>query len=315
MLAPICLFTYNRLAETKQTVEALQKNFLATQSHLIIFSDGAKNERSNSKITAVRQYLKTIDGFKSIKIYESQKNKGLAGSIIEGVTKTIEEYGKVIVLEDDLITSQNFLNFMNKALDHYATKEIIKSINGFSPEIKKLKTGTPDVYFQTRTFPWGWATWKNRWSSEIFSKEKIKKEINDDKNILRVFKKDCGNDIAKMLLDSISGKNDSWYVRWVFEHYRTQALALYPKYTLVGNSGFNENGTHCKTINPYKSIIDSDFREKTCFDFDTQIEIDPIIKRQFLRYFSIKYRIILRVKLLFDEGGVGVLWNDIKSRL
>lgn len=126
MFAPILLFTYNRLSETKQTVEALQKNYLASQSKLFIFSDGAKNFRDVQKVKDVREYIGSIDGFKSVKVFESTENKGLANSIIIGVTKIITEYGRVIILEDDLISTPNFLNFMNEALS-------------FLPEIEQMK--------------------------------------------------------------------------------------------------------------------------------------------------------------------------------
>lgn len=115
MLAPICLFTYNRLEKTKQTINALKKNFLANQSHLIIFSDGAKDYKTKHEVNSVRRFLYTIDGFKSVEIIESPINQGLGESITNGVTKVIDNYGKVIVLEDDLYTTPNFLDYMNQA--------------------------------------------------------------------------------------------------------------------------------------------------------------------------------------------------------
>ena len=135
MTTPICLFTYNRLHETKQTVKALKENFLAMESDLFVFSDGPKNDAGRLKVEAVRQFLTSVNGFKSVKVFESEQNKGLANSIISGVSQIIQKYGKVIVLEDDLITSTNFLNFMNQALDYYASKEKIFSISGFGHKV------------------------------------------------------------------------------------------------------------------------------------------------------------------------------------
>lgn len=118
-LAPICLFTYNRLEETKQTIEALRNNYLAKESHLYIFSDGAKSDTAKEKIQKVRSYLKTIEGFGSIQVFESPINKGLASSIIDGVTQVVNQYGKVIVLEDNLITLSKFSHYMNQSLDFH----------------------------------------------------------------------------------------------------------------------------------------------------------------------------------------------------
>ena len=112
-LAPVCLFTYNRLAETKKTIEALQQNFLATETNVFIFSDYPKNDSAKYAVTAVRSYIKNVTGFKSVTVIERDENFGLAKSIKMGVSQVIKEFGRVIVLEDDLLTSQNFLNFMN----------------------------------------------------------------------------------------------------------------------------------------------------------------------------------------------------------
>ena len=161
-LAPICLFTFNRLEETKQTVEALQNNFLACESDLFIFSDGPKNELTKDKVIAVREFLMTIHGFKSITIFESKFNKGLANSIIDGVSQIINEFGKVIVLEDDLVTTPNFLDFMNQGLEHFKNNQRIYSISGFVPLIKNPHDF--DFFLHERSYPWGWATWNQEWS-------------------------------------------------------------------------------------------------------------------------------------------------------
>ncbi len=128
-LAPIVLFTYNRLQHTKQTVEALQRNELAKESYLFVFSDGAKKDFDAQKVEEVRKYLKTINGFKNVTVIEREKNWGLANNIIDGVTQIVNEYGKIIVLEDDLVTSPGFLKYMNEALDMYADEERVASIH------------------------------------------------------------------------------------------------------------------------------------------------------------------------------------------
>ncbi len=129
VLAPIVLFVYNRLSHTKQTVESLQKNYLADQSELFIFSDGPKNELDRQKVENVRKYLNSINGFKNIVIKESQENKGLANSVISGVSEIISKYGKIIVMEDDLVSAPGFLKFMNEALEFY--KDNSKDIFNF----------------------------------------------------------------------------------------------------------------------------------------------------------------------------------------
>lgn len=310
MLSPICLFTYNRPEETRLTVEALQNNYLATQSNLYIFSDGPKNESAKEKVNEVRVFINSVVGFKSVKIFESQTNNGLANSIINGVTEIIGKYGKVIVLEDDLISSQNFLNFMNQALEFYDQDKRIQSVNGYS---LNLHTQTSEVYFQTRPFPWGWATWSDRWDKEIFEKNKLRTLINSDKHILSKFRKSCGNDISKMLLDSIANKNDSWYVRWTFDHFQKNRFSLFPEYSFISNIGHNADGTHCKGINTYFSIpVDE---KKIDFNFSEFHKPNIEINNNFLNYFTIQHKLIIRLKLLLKKEGRLKIIQELKTKI
>ena len=159
-IAPTALFVYNRLEHTKRVIEALQKNVLASESDLIIFSDGPKHEKDVKKIDEVRKYLKTIDGFKSIEIFEKENNLGLSNSIISGVTEVVNRYGKIIVLEDDLVVSPYFLEFMNNALVKYENEEKVISIHGY---IYPIKNKLPETFFIKGADCWGWATWKRGW--------------------------------------------------------------------------------------------------------------------------------------------------------
>jgi len=309
MLAPICLFTYNRIEETKKTVSALQANFLAKDSDLIIFSDAAKNETSQFLVDQVREYIKTIIGFKSLRIIQAEKNKGLANSIIDGVTLIINEYDRVIVLEDDLITSRNFLDFMNQALDFYEEEEKVYSVNGFSLDVGL--EDSKDVYFQTRPFPWGWATWREKWKDVEFNKKVLKKNVIEGVIKLVDFKMECGEDTVKMLNDSLNDKNNSWYIRWTLSHFLQGKVSIYPTCSLVKNIGFGDNGTHCKAINPYKvNMSKSD-------DINWHFRPDIIVENhmKFLKYFSKKYRLILRLRLLASLDGVKLVVKDVKSRL
>jgi GR25 family glycosyltransferase involved in LPS biosynthesis len=307
-LAPICLFTYNRFSETKQTVEALKKNPLAKESDLFIFSDGSKNNETSEKVKKVRHYLKSVKGFKSVNLFISEGNKGLAKSIIEGVSKIFESFDTVIILEDDIETHPNFLNFMNEALDFYKNDKSIQSINGYSLEIESQS----DVYFQKRTFSWGWATWKEYWSSEIFDRKLISEHINENVNLLKLFNKYCGDDIAGMLLDSLNRKNNSWYVRWAFNHFVNNRYAVYPTKSLVNNIGFVEESTHCQGINTYVSNFENEEKRKIRF---TKVILAQEEEKQFLSYFKKWYKLKFRLKLLKNKHGRRLLFNEIKNRI
>lgn len=312
MLAPICLFTYNRLDETIQTINALKKNILAVESDLIIFSDAPKNENAFEKVSNVRNYLKSVNGFKSVKIVEAQKNKGLAKSIINGASEILEEYGKIIVLEDDLITTPNFLDFMNQALDYYQDDRNIQSVNGFSLSISN-NVELNGVYFQTRPFSWGWATWQDRWNKTIFDKKRLETEIKSEPEMLKEFKKACGDDILKMFVDSIYDKNDSWYVRWAYNHFKNNTYSVYPMNSLVENIGFGGDGVHCTGINAYKYKMD--------VRWEREFKLEPFRKpgkqltKSFLNNFSIGHKVMFRVNLLGTSTGRRQVFSEFKTKL
>jgi hypothetical protein len=309
-LAPICLFTYNRLSQTQETIESLQKNYLASQSELFVFSDGWRSEADKEKVIEVRKYINSINGFDKITIIDSNVNKGLANSIIDGVTQIIKKYGKVIVLEDDLVSTPNFLDFMNKSLEFYKVSEVVQSISGFSLKVRQ-KPNQADIYFHRRPFSWGWATWDDRWDKNVFDKKEIQIKINKDGNILKKFSQQCGNDISEMLLDSIDGKNNSWYVRWAFDHFNTKRVTVYPFLSKVYNVGFSEDGTHCNGINVFKTNIDTLNQRR--FVFSNQFEYG-LVGNEFLKYFSKVYKLKFRLNLLLLSSGRKNIYKEIRFK-
>jgi hypothetical protein len=310
MPAPICLFTYSRLNETRKTIEALQRNYIASESDLFIYSDGPKNFQDEKKVNEVREYIQSITGFKSVKIIESLENMGLAASIINGVTKILIKHESIIVLEDDLICSRNFLNFMNQALVFYRDSPNIQSVNGYS---FYLSNNNQEVYFQNRTGSWGWATWSNCWKPDIFNKERIKSVINANPGILNEFKKKCGADLSKMLRDSLCEKRDSWYVRWAFDHFINKHYAVFPSHSFINNIGHNEDATNCKGINSYISLPVN--QDKIEFYFPAFKSSDKKTEREFLNYFTMMYKIGFRLKLIKTQTGRVQLFNELKTRI
>ena len=241
ILSPIVLFTYRRIPN--KTIKSLLKNRLAIESELYIFSDGYKNEIDKEDILEVRKYLKEIDGFRKVTIVESSNNKGLANSIIEGVTKVLDEYGKVIVLEDDLIVANDFLEYMHEALEFYENDKKIWSIAGYAPELPCLKERKDELYLSPRASSWGWATWSDRWQMVDWSVADWQ-EFKKDKKAIERFNLG-GNDMYKMLELQMLGKLDSWAIRWCYSQFRQEKYTVYPVQSKVINDGFSDNkGTH-----------------------------------------------------------------------
>jgi hypothetical protein len=247
MPAPIVLFVYNRPDHTQLTVEALKKNPESRSSDLVVYSDAARLQADEASVANVRRYLRGIDGFKSVKIVERPENYGLSKSITEGVTEILTRDERVIVMEDDLITSPNFLNYMNTALDKYAATSDVISVHGYTyPTGRKL----PETFFLRGADCWGWATWKRGW--ELFDTDGVKL-LNDirDRNEVSRFNLNNSYPYTQMLEEQIAGKNSSWAILWYASAFVTGKLTLYPGRSLVHNLGNDSSGTHSTATNQY----------------------------------------------------------------
>lgn len=291
IIAPVVLFCYKRLDILKQTIESLQQNYLADETELFVFSDGPKNAEDRLVIKYVRNYLKTITGFKKVIIKEAIQNKGLANSIIGGVTEIINEYDKVIVLEDDLVTSRNFLIYMNKGLDHYKDNPKIFSITGFSIPIKGLNENS--VYFTQRANSCGWGTWKDRWTI-IDWELKDYMALMSSRPARRAFNK-MGSDMVGLLAKQKSGKINSWAIRWCYHQFKHDLYSVHPVVSKIKNIGYGStNATHTKeSFNRFETKLDTG--NTTDIDFNIPVRLEKNVIRQFVRPYSISYRVIYKV--------------------
>jgi len=293
--APIVIFSYLRLEKLINTINILKKNYLANESILIIFSDGPKDDVEKLLIYKIRSYLKTVNGFKDIIIFESDFNKGLAKSIIEGVSFVILKYGKIIVLEDDLITSTNFLSFMNQALDKYEDNNQVFSISGYLPNLN-CNYSKNDAFFLNRSWSWGWATWANRWSNVDWNVDRYSRFLID-KNLKRKFSS-LGSDVNTMLIHQMNGYIDSWYIRYLFHQFNINGITLYPSISKVINNGFDEYATHNKGSSlRFKTIIDN--TNNTVFNFPSEIIVNNKLQKAFNKKNSYFFRIKMKVYNFF----------------
>lgn len=296
ILAPVCVFTYNRVDELKEVITALGNNFLASESELFIFSDGHKNEKDKERVDKVREFLDTIEGFKYIHIIKSDINKGLANSIIDGVSKVLEDYNRVIVLEDDLVTTPNFLNFMNEGLNFYAKDNLVHSISGYTLDLPILKKKEEDFYFGVRASSWGWATWKNVWERIDWSVSTYDDFIKDNKKS-KSFNKG-GSDMTKMLKNQMGGKIDSWAIRFCYQQFLDKTATVFPVKSKVQSIGFSELATH--TFGTKRFVTTLDTTKKTVFGFKKFTNFDKKILKQFKFKFSILVRGIDKIKQIIN---------------
>lgn len=295
--APIIIFAFNRLEPLKNTVTSLLNNVEAKESNLFIFVDGARLDKKGERETVlgVQNYVKTITGFKSVHYSFSSTNKGLASSIITGVTEIVNRYGQAIVLEDDLRFTMNFLSFMNQGLDKYYNNKKVFSICGYSNSVKCPADYLADAYFCTRSSSWGWATWADRWNSVDWELEPFEQY----KNKKKLFNKWGGSDCFGMLKDWHDGKNNSWAIRFCFSQFLQDKISLFPMTSKVVNDGFDGQGTNCKKWSRFK--YDLDEQGKKNFIWPENDEINIQLYKSAMGYHSIIIRIWSKLQYILHQ--------------
>jgi len=273
--APVVLFVYNRPLHTEQALRSLQKNALAKETVLYVFADGPKEHATaedKKNIRETRTLFKELSGFKHVIVFEKEKNQGLAASVVAGVTEIVNKHGQVIVLEDDLLVSPHFLDFMNRGLYLYQDSPNVYSVTGFMFPVGGVEAKTVLLpYIST----WGWATWKSKW--EIFDTHMPDKAmIKHNPFLLSRFNLADYNYAGMLDLG-----NKSWGIKWYFSVFIRNGLSVFPTQTLVNNIGFDGSGENCVAE-------DSD----TSFPLSEQImvshesTINLVFYSSFLNYFS-----------------------------
>ncbi|MDR5886701.1 hypothetical protein [Vreelandella janggokensis] len=247
--APILLFVYNRPMHTWQTLEALKKNHHASESDLVIYSDGAKSSEEASRVTEVRDYIKSVNGFKSITCIERNDNWGLAANIIDGVTDVVQRYGKVIVMEDDILTSPAFLSFMNQALDFYEEKKKVWHVSGWNYPIESKGLG--DVFLWRAMNCWGWATWADRWQYFEKKPETLVKIWSDEEK--SSFDLGDSGVFWSQVEANVTGKINTWAIFWYATIFQNNGMCLNPVTSYVANIGQDGSGVHCGESSGYRS--------------------------------------------------------------
>lgn len=247
-LAPIVLFVYNRPWHTIQTLEALAKNDLANETILYIYADGPKesaDEKTMEKMQETRACLKKQQWCKEVIIVERETNLGLANSIITGVTAIVNKYGKVIVLEDDIVTSPGFLQFMNDALNVYAKEERVWHISGYWYPAKNSDK-LPKTFFFNAATCWGWATWQRAWSNLITDANEIKQKILKSEDGVFHFNVEDAYPFFTQIQLNIDNELSTWAVKWYGSIFINNALSLHPNHSLTNNFGFDKTGINCE---------------------------------------------------------------------
>ena len=294
MPAPVLFFAFKRPAETQAAIQALQAKNLAPETDLYIFVDAPRRADEVQKVEQVHEILNGVSGFRTINRDYAKDNIGCADSIIRGVSLVLEKYPSAIIVEDDLVTSPNFLDFMNQCLVKYVDNRRIYSVAGYTLPFERPVNYATDAYSIQRHSPWGWATWRDRWES-IDWDMKDYPAFAEDQQQQRAFKQG-GSDLVGMLRDQMEGRSDAWDIRFCYNRFKGNGLSVYPTQSKVQNIGFGEDATHTDIFNRYKTVLDDG--SQRVFDLPEISQPTEYYHKRTLRHYSVPVRIYNRLKTL-----------------
>jgi len=250
----VCVFFYNRPELVKGCLDALSVSVGSLSVSIRVFIDGSKNSIDSDSVQLVRDAVDGYDfsHFLDVEIVKNDANKGLAESIIMGVTKILKNFETVVVVEDDLIVATNFLTFMQASLHKYKNELNVGSVSGFSFPIYNQSEN--DAYFHPRPTSWGWGTWSDRWQKSHWE---VDLNYLDSIGYSPRFFNTLGADMDRMLTAYLNRKSNSWAIRWALAHKVNEWVAVTPYLSKVKNLGFGDkNATNTKVTNNFYTRFD-----------------------------------------------------------
>jgi acetyltransferase-like isoleucine patch superfamily enzyme len=274
---PIVIFTYNRPDHARQLFESLLKCCRLNECDIVIFCDGAKKPEYEPQVLAARAVVDEFAPWLGAQVVKCQQNMGLAHSVVGGVTDLCAKYGRVIVLEDDLILHPFFLDFMLQSLDRYADDERVAQVAGFTFPIHT--PAKPDAFFLPATSSWGWATWQRAWELFSWETESALQTLEADPQLRARFDLDGTFPLFDMLRNTTEGKVDSWVIRWYWRVFQSNKLILYPRSSLVWQNGFDETATNTVAALPGLPVSMDDFLQgqwQNPISFPDTVQADEI---------------------------------------
>lgn len=319
MLAPVVLFTYKRPVHTKMVLDALSNCDLIHQTDVIIYADGAKTtvtQKDREEIEETRKVLleyKENNNFNNLELHLSDENKGIAYSVKKGAEKQLEKYGKVIIMEDDIVPQKGFVKYMNEALDKYENEEKVWGISGYAFPLKNEKLVEQESFFLPVNCSWGWATWKSRWDKADLNVTSIFDRF--EKNNVERENYNFGSyyyyEILEVLRDK---KSDVWDALFQASMFLDKGMFLYPKRSLAKNIGFDATGTHCNEEDAFFNTTQIDYVNLENIPLTTNNEGRKQVEKAFREQFT-KPSFLKRIQNKLDPNSPYFITKRVKSIL
>lgn len=294
MLAPIGLTVYGRIGHTQRTIAALQDNALAKDSELYIFSDGPASG-DEEKVRAMREYIRTVDGFKAVHIIERQENSRIRNNR-GGQQWLLEQYGKMIWLAEDVVTAPGFLRFMNDALAFYRDNPRIGSVSGYCPPIDIPEYYAKDYFTLVRMNPWGVGLWKRYYHMDTAISADDFFSVFNNKERKHELELNVGEEASQYIEMDFQEKLNAGDMKCIFRQFIDNKLTVYPRQSLVNCIGQDSSGVHMGKTDKWD--VQQLWKKTDGFVFSQEVSINEDIRTahfQFYKANKLKIRLIKRL--------------------
>ena len=297
-LAPVVLFVHRRPTHTLRTIKALAANEFANKTRLIVYADAARNEQEREMVQSVIEVIKTAKGFKEISIIKREVNYGLSRNIIDGITETCSTNERVIVLEDDIVTTASFLKYMNQALERYENESQVWHISGWNYPINTKELG--DAFFWRVMNCWGWATWSDRW--QYFNKDPNHIMNSWDTEMISRFNLDGAHHFYGQVLANYTGKINTWAIFWYATIFENNGFCLNPAQSFVHNIGNDGTGVNCGITDSFDvNALSQEISTLPDKIVESKLAVERI-KSFYSNMPSFKQKLVMRLKNYFYKS-------------
>lgn len=295
--APVLFFAFRRPLHTRRVLESLAKNYGSGDVRLFAFIDGPRDDSDVRLSDEVEAVLRSERWCGQVTICRREINLGCAESVMSTVGQYVEDYGTVIVLEDDNYLSPHFLTFINNALIRYKDSQRVMEVSGYRYPVN---SANPRSGFTQHAIGWGWATWKRAWDKFDTSGERLLGEILSSPDLVSRFNLDGAFNFVDMLRQQVAGRIGGWDIRWSANILLNDGLSLYPSHSLVNNIGLDGSGTNCGATDIYENVL----KDTPVLDLPEDIEVDKVFHEELRRYYRAVHESFLRRIWRYATSGV-----------
>lgn len=253
---PILIICFNRPQYVLNQIASLKN---VSPEKIYLFSDGARNMEEENKVNEVRNlYLSNIQWECEIKTNFQNNNLGCSEGPIKAMKWFFHNETKGLILEDDIIPTTDFFNFIDFMLDYYADNKKIISISGCN-----LNHNTSHVFYSKIMNMWGWGTWSDRFDLIDFELNNYKnlrfKQLSLTYKLRRTFFDidiEWANHWKRILDKTIKNdKNTWWDYQFIYNQIHYNKLSVFPPRNLIENVGFENDATHTSNNEAFLSKL------------------------------------------------------------